>query len=286
MVLDVISPCKLNLFLYITGKRADGYHNLQTLFVVLDYGDRMHFEITSDPKVELLTDFGFDYHKNLIYRAADLLMRECHPECGVKISIEKILPQGGGIGGGSGNAATTLLVLNKLWQLNLSEDKLIEYAAKLGADVPIFIKGKTCFAQGIGEILTEVSYPDKYYLVANPGCSVPTAELFASNKLKKDSPVRSYEELLKLPFENAFTPVVQDKYPEVKALLERLSTYGTSFMTGSGASCCVGFDTEDEAQKVKETLLSDGIKCFVAKAVEKTSLQAALEKIDPLNVKI
>ena len=177
MKFSTVSPCKLNLFLYITGKRPDGYHNLQTLFVILDHGDIMHFETTDDDRVELLTDFGFPVEKNLIYKAAMLLKEQTLCKKGVKISIDKVLPQGGGLGGGSGNAATTLMVLNRLWDLKLKEDSLLKMGTSLGADVPIFIKGKTCFAEGIGEILEEKSYPEKYYLVATPECKVPTAKL-------------------------------------------------------------------------------------------------------------
>ena len=233
MKLEVTSPCKLNLFLYITGKRPDGYHNLQTLFVILDHGDKMTFE-TSDKndEVKLLTDFGFPVEKNLIYKAAMLLKQEAHCKKGVNISIDKVLPQGGGLGGGSGNAATTLSVLNKLWDLNLSEDKLIELGASLGADVPIFVKGTTCFAQGIGEILEPVNVENKYYLVATPDCSVPTRVLFASDKLKKDSPVRTFDELLHSRFDNCFTPVVVNEYPLVKELLDTLSEFGTASMSG------------------------------------------------------
>ena len=126
MKFSTVSPCKLNLFLYITGKRPDGYHNLQTLFVILDHGDIMHFETTDDDRVELLTDFGFPVEKNLIYKAAMLLKEQTLCKKGVKISIDKVLPQGGGLGGGSGNAATTLMVLNRLWDLKLKEDSLLK----------------------------------------------------------------------------------------------------------------------------------------------------------------
>lgn len=279
MKYNFLSPCKLNLFLYITGKREDGYHNLQTLFVVLDYGDMMHFESTNDGKIELTTDFGFDIKKNLIYRAAKLLQDKTGCNLGVTISIDKILPQGGGLGGGSANAATTLLVLNKLWKLNLSEEKLIEMGAGLGADVPIFIKGTTCFAEGIGEKLVEVDYPQKYYLVVTPDCSVPTAKLFSSDKLKKDSPSRTYEELLEVPFENCFTPVVISEYPQVEELLKELSVYGKSYMSGSGSSCFVEFDDELSAQKALSQFKQSGYKCFVARSVKQSSVLQELKKL-------
>lgn len=280
MKFEVTSPCKLNLFLYITGKRSDGYHNLETLFVLLDHGDQMTFE-TSDTKdeVNLLTDFGFPVEKNLIYKAAMLLKKETNCKKGVNISIDKVLPQGGGLGGGSGNAATTLSVLNKLWNLNLPEDKLIKLGTFLGADVPIFIKGTTCFAKGIGEILEPVDIENKYYLVATPDCSVPTKVLFASDKLKKDSPSRSFDELMQTQFDNCFTPVVVNEYPKVKELLDTLSEFGTASMSGSGSSCFVAFDTYDHAKCAQMKIDKLNIKSFIAKSVSKSPVLSKLESL-------
>lgn len=280
MKFEVTSPCKLNLFLYITGKRSDGYHNLETLFVLLDHGDQMAFE-TSDTKdeVNLLTDFGFPVEKNLIYKAAMLLKKETNCKKGVNISIDKVLPQGGGLGGGSGNAATTLSVLNKLWNLNLPEDKLIKLGTFLGADVPIFIKGTTCFAKGIGEILEPVDIENKYYLVATPDCSVPTKVLFASDKLKKDSPSRSFDELMQTQFDNCFTPVVVNEYPKVKELLDTLSEFGTASMSGSGSSCFVAFDTYDHAKCAQKKIDKLNIKSFIAKSVSKSPVLSKLESL-------
>uniref|UniRef100_UPI00402AB558 4-(cytidine 5'-diphospho)-2-C-methyl-D-erythritol kinase n=1 Tax=Succinivibrio sp. TaxID=2053619 RepID=UPI00402AB558 len=280
MKFEVTSPCKLNLFLYITGKRSDGYHNLETLFVILDHGDQMTFE-TSDTKdeVNLLTDFGFPVEKNLIYKAAMLLKKETNCKKGVNISIDKVLPQGGGLGGGSGNAATTLSVLNKLWNLNLPEDKLIKLGTSLGADVPIFIKGTTCFAKGIGEILEPVDIENKYYLVATPDCSVPTKVLFASDKLKKDSPSRSFDKLMQTKFDNCFTPVVVNEYPKVKELLDTLSEFGTASMSGSGSSCFVAFDTYDHEKCAHKKIDELYIKSFIAKSVSKSPVLAKLESL-------
>lgn len=280
MKFEVISPCKLNLFLYITGKRPDGYHNLETLFVILDHGDHMVFETDdSSDEVRLLTDFGFPVEKNLIYRAAMLLKKITGCKKGVSISIDKVLPQGGGLGGGSGNAATTLSVLNRLWDLNLSSKKLIALGASLGADVPIFIKGSTCFARGIGEILEPVKFEDKYYLVATPDCSVPTKELFASDKLKKDSPKRSFDELMHTEFDNCFTPVVTDKYPKVRELLDTLSEFGRASMSGSGSSCFVAFDSYDHAKCAQKKIEALKIKSFIAKSVQKSPVLTKLESI-------
>lgn len=208
-----------------------------------------------------------------------LLKQETHCKKGVNISIDKVLPQGGGLGGGSGNAATTLSVLNKLWDLNLSEDKLIELGASLGADVPIFVKGTTCFAQGIGEILEPVNVENKYYLVATPDCSVPTRVLFASDKLKKDSPVRTFDELLHSRFDNCFTPVVVNEYPQVKELLDTLSEFGTASMSGSGSSCFVAFDSYDHAKCAQMKIDKLNIKSFIAKSVSKSPVLSKLESL-------
>lgn len=274
-----ISPCKLNLFLYITSKRDDGYHNLQTLFVILNHGDKMTFIDTNDDEILLSTDFGFPVEKNLIYKAAKALKRETGCQKGCKISIDKILPQGGGLGGGSSNAATTLLILNKLWELNLPENTLINIGAKLGADVPVFIKGCTCFAEGIGEILTEKKIKNRYYLVATPECSVPTAKLFAHEKLKKDSKVRTFDELINTPFANCFEKVVVHEYPEVQNLLSILSQYGRAFMSGSGSSCFVGFDNLEDAKKAQKHITKLNIKNFLTESTDRSPVLKTLDTI-------
>ncbi len=276
MPISVISPCKLNLFLYITGKRPDGYHNLQTLFVVLDYGDYMTFSKRNDDSFNLKGKFDFNIENNIIYKAWKILA-ESYNIGGIDISIEKILPMGGGLGGGSANAATTLLVLNHIYQLNLSEDILINIASSLGADVPIFIKGRTCFGEGIGEILKPVDYPECFYLVVTPDCKVPTKELFLSKELKKDSPKMDYNELINQKFENCFTPVVIRKYPQVKELLLELSQFGNAYMSGSGSSCFVSFKNRIEAENAMQKLKGHYSKMFVAKAVNKNQVLDALK---------
>lgn len=273
-----VSPCKLNEFLYITGKRPDGYHDLQTLFVVLNYGDHMSFEVTDDGAIDLLTKFPFPKEQNLIYKAATALKQLSGTKQGCRISIEKILPEGGGLGGGSGNAATTLQVLNALWGLNLDKQSLIMLGAKLGADVPIFIEGVSCFGEGIGEILHPVDFPKRWYLVVNPGCKVPTAKLFKSEKLKKNSLVRSYEELLTAPFENCFTKVVTSEYPQVAKLLELLGTLGENArMSGSGSSCFVSFATMHEANEALNKLKGlCKFNAFIAPSCTTNTVLAAL----------
>ena len=275
-----ISPCKINEFLYIIGKRPDGYHNLQTLFVVLDYGDPMTFEITDDGIVDLKTAFDFPKEQNLIYKAAMLLKKRYQVKQGCRIAIDKILPQGGGLGGGSGNAATVLQVLSHLWGLDLDDETLIKLGATLGADVPLFIKGITTFGEGIGERLQEVPWPERYYLVVNPNCKVPTKELFGSPLLKRDSPERTLDELLKAPFENCFTPVVTKAYKEVAQLLQCLEKYGHARMSGSGSSCFVSFENIDDCNRAYQDFSAQhpNMPIFKAKSCSKNYIREALAK--------
>jgi 4-diphosphocytidyl-2-C-methyl-D-erythritol kinase len=280
MQLSVLSPCKLNLFLYITGKRPDGYHNLQTLFVVLNYGDTMTFTQNSDNTCNIHGSFGFKTEDNLIYKAWKKL-HDSFGIGGVDIRIKKTLPMGGGLGGGSANAATMLLVLNHINHLNLSEEDLIRIGAALGADVPIFIKGGTCYAEGIGEKLTRVKYKDYFYLVVTPSCKVPTKELFASQDLKKDYPQRSFEELMHTPFENCFTKVVEKAYPQVSALLSELSQYGQSYMSGSGSSCFVAFESEEKARIAMQRLQPKYSNIFIAPSVNYNPILKGLSQYLP-----
>ncbi len=275
-----ISPCKINEFLYITGKRNDGYHNLQTLFVVLNHGDPMSFDITDDGIVDLKTAFDFPKEQNLIYKAAMLLQERYAVKKGCLISIDKILPQGGGLGGGSANAATVLQVLSHFWGLKLNDETLIKLGATLGADVPLFIKGVTTFGEGIGELLTVVPWPERYYLVVNPNCKVPTKELFASPLLKRDSPQRSFEELLNAPFDNCFTPVVIKQYPQVEKLLEQLEKYGNARMSGSGSSCFVSFADEKSCNEALADFCKKfpNLPIFKAKSCANNYIKEALLK--------
>ncbi|MDY6322307.1 MAG: 4-(cytidine 5'-diphospho)-2-C-methyl-D-erythritol kinase [Succinivibrio sp.] len=271
------SPCKLNEFLYITGRRPDGYHSLQTLFVVLNAGDRLDFETSDNGEITLECSLDIPPEQNLIMKAARLMHAYVKKSCGCRIRAAKRLPAGGGVGGGSGNAATALLVLNRLWKLRLPEEELLALAAGLGADVPIFIKGKTCFAQGTGTELLEIEYPQRWYVVCNPGCKAPTAELFADPHLKRDSKKRSLRELLSAPFENAFTPVVSRRFPEVRELISRLSEFGKARMSGSGSSCFVSFEKEEQARACERALLSEGRSAFAAQSCLKNPIIAALD---------
>lgn len=276
------SPAKLNLFLYITGQRADGYHTLQTLFQFLDYGDTIDITPRSDGEIHLLTPVeGVAHEDNLIVRAARSLMKaasesNCLPKgSGADISIDKRLPMGGGLGGGSSNAATVLVALNHLWQCGLSVDELAALGLTLGADVPVFVRGHAAFAEGVGEILTPVEPEEKWYLVAHPGVSIPTPVIFNDPDLPRNTPKRSIKTLLKCEFGNDCEVIARKRFREVDAALSWLLEYAPSRLTGTGACVFAEFDTESRARQVLEQA-PEWLKGFVAKGVNLSPLHRAL----------
>ncbi|WP_352309649.1 4-(cytidine 5'-diphospho)-2-C-methyl-D-erythritol kinase [Psychrobacter sp. W2-37-MNA-CIBAN-0211] len=285
-----LSPAKINLFLHITGKRTDGYHDLQTVFRLLDWGDYLHFSVTDDALIstadnrlnanklclQLLTLTGADaitasIDDNLIFKAAHALLafviestRLLKQLASVEITLDKHLPMGAGLGGGSSNAATTLLTLNEIWQLNLTCDELIKIGAKVGADVPIFIFGQDAIAMGIGEELTAIDLPEQQYLVLTPNAHVNTAKLFAHPELKRDitplsietikSQSNDYDKQLNAPYQNVFTPVVTSLAPAVDEALQYLQrleeqALGTARMTGSGSAVFLPLDVNIATDK-------------------------------------
>ncbi|HDG1696421.1 4-(cytidine 5'-diphospho)-2-C-methyl-D-erythritol kinase [Kluyvera ascorbata] len=276
------SPAKLNLFLYITGQRADGYHTLQTLFQFLDYGDTLTIVPRHDGQLRLLTPVdGVPNEENLIIRAARLLMKTAAdsqrlPEgSGADISIDKRLPMGGGLGGGSSNAATVLVALNHLWQCGLSEDELATIGLTLGADVPVFVRGHAAFAEGVGEVLTPVEVAEKWYLVAHPGVSIPTPVIFRDPELPRNTPVRSIETLLNCEFGNDCEVIARKRFREVDDVLSWLLEYAPSRLTGTGACVFAEFDTELAARQVLEQA-PEWLQGFVAKGVNLSPLKQAL----------
>ena len=276
------SPAKLNLFLYITGRRADGYHTLQTLFQFLDYGDTLSLEPRRDGEIHLLTPVdGVAHEDNLIVRAARLLMKTAAERgrlpagSGADIRIEKRLPMGGGLGGGSSNAATVLVALNHLWQCGLSLDELAALGLTLGADVPVFVRGHAAFAEGVGEILTPVKPAEKWYLVAHPGVSIPTPMIFNDPDLPRNTPKRSIETLLKCEFSNDCEVIARKRFREVDAALSWLLEYAPSRLTGTGACVFAEFDTESRARQVLEQA-PEWLNAFVAKGVNLSPLHRAL----------
>ncbi|OOH91330.1 4-(cytidine 5'-diphospho)-2-C-methyl-D-erythritol kinase [Pasteurellaceae bacterium 15-036681] len=258
------SPAKLNLFLYITGKRADGYHELQTLFQFLDFGDEIEIEITENSSIELLNQIeGVAVEQNLIYRAAKLLQNKTACNQGAKIAVTKRLPMGGGVGGGSSNAATVLVALNHLWQTGLSLEQLAEMGLSLGADVPIFVRGFAAFAEGVGEKLIACQPQEKWYVILKPDVSISTASIFQHPNLPRNTPKRDIAELMNSTWGNDCEKIVRELYSEVEDLLAWLVQYAPSRLTGTGACVFAEFDSEDEARKVF-TLKPDNVQGFVA----------------------
>lgn len=279
------APAKLNLFLYITGRRADGYHDLQTLFQFLDYGDSLLITPDHSGDITLTTPVsGVAHNDNLIVRAALLLRNAARqqkrlPEnAGAQIAVEKQLPMGGGLGGGSSNAATVLVALNHLWQTGFTLDALAELGLQLGADVPVFVHGFAAFAEGVGERLQPAEPAEKWYLVLHPGVSVPTPLVFNDPLLKRDTPVRSLSALLAAPFHNDCEAVVRKRFPEVDALVSWLLEYTSSRLTGTGACVFAEFDTASAAQQVLR-LVPKGVRGFVAQGVNRSPLHRALSEL-------
>ncbi|MDO9321669.1 MAG: 4-(cytidine 5'-diphospho)-2-C-methyl-D-erythritol kinase [Pseudomonas sp.] len=277
--LTLPAPAKLNLMLHIIGRRSDGYHQLQTLFQFLDYADELTFAPRTDGIIQLhseLTEVAHD--SNLIVRAARQLQQASHCNQGADIWLTKRLPMGGGLGGGSSDAATTLLGLNHLWQLNWSEDQLASLGLSLGADVPVFVRGHAAFAEGVGEILTPVELSEPWFLVAIPQVSVSTAEVFADPQLTRDTPANKLRSLLEGGGRNDCQPVVQKRYPEVHNALILLNKFVPTRLTGTGACVFGSFPKQDDADKVARQLPAT-LPCFVAQGRNISMLHRKLKEL-------
>jgi len=252
-----LAPAKLNLFLHVVGRRADGYHLLQTVFRFIDLADTLRFEQRSDGRIVLATPTpGVPPEQDLVVRAAGALLKVGAGDTalGATIHLEKHIPMGGGLGGGSSDAATTLLALNHLWGCGMSNACLQEIGIALGADVPIFIHGRNCFAEGIGEQFTDVAVPEAWYLLTLPTVAVPTAEIFRSPALKRDTPAMKPAEWRPGVGHNDLEPVAGARYPEVARHLDWLRSLGDARMTGSGAGCFVEFHDEAAARAAQLSL--------------------------------
>ncbi len=278
-MLTLPAPAKLNLMLHITGRRADGYHELQTLFQFLDYGDELVLRPREDGQIRLLTELpGVDHDSNLIVRAARLLQRESGCALGADIQLTKRLPMGGGIGGGSSDAATTLVGLDHLWNTRLGEDRLAELGLNLGADVPVFVRGRAAFAEGVGERLQPVDLPEPWFLVIAPQVSVSTAEIFADPELTRNTPAITVRSLLAGGGRNDCQPVVEKRYPEVRNALSLLNKFVQARMTGTGACVFGSFPNEGEADKVRRQLPAT-LPSFVARGRNVSMLHRSLERM-------
>ncbi|MGI9949964.1 4-(cytidine 5'-diphospho)-2-C-methyl-D-erythritol kinase [Vibrio hyugaensis] len=270
------SPAKLNLFLYINGRTENDYHELQTLFQFVDHGDELSIqangsgEITISPEIE-----GVPLKDNLIWKAATALQRYANCSYGAHIDLHKILPMGGGIGGGSSNAATALVALNYLWQTNLNDDELAEIGLALGADVPVFVRGFAAFAEGVGEKLSP-AYPDeKWYLVVRPNVSIATVDIFTHPDLTRNTPKRDLETLLNTPSVNDCEKIVRMLYPEVDKQLSWLLQYAPSRLTGTGSCVFAEFSSKAEAKAILAQL-SDNVSAFVAQGRNISPLKETL----------
>ncbi len=273
------SPAKLNLFLHIIEQRSDGYHNLQTVFQFLNYGDTLHITPTNTSDIRLLTEFpSVPEESNLIVKAAKLLQVHTKTHQGADILVDKILPMGGGLGGGSSNAATTLLALNALWKTQVSLTTLADIGLTLGADVPIFIHGFSAFAEGIGEKLIPVTPTEYWYLVTKPNISISTASVFTAKDLPRNTPVISFNDWNIDNCHNDCETWVIKHHPEVANLLAWLIEYAPSRMTGTGACIFSRFSSEKEAFSIQK-LLPQGTYSFIAKGANSSSLNQAINDL-------
>lgn len=269
------SVAKINRFLHITGQRDNGYHELETIFQFLDFGDYLQFSVNTSGTINLLTPIaGVENSSNLIVKAAKALQEYSASDKGVDIKLEKNLPMGGGLGGGSSNAATTLLALNKHWQLNLTVDELADIGLKLGADVPVFVRGFTAFAHGVGEHLIPVSIDTPWFLITIPDCEISTAAIFGAKDLPRNTPAININnaDLSEINIDqchNDCENLVIKLYPEVANLMSWLLEYAPSRLTGTGACIFSSFQDEGSALNL-QSKLPNGVKSFVSKGLQQS----------------
>ncbi len=271
--LCVPAPAKINLFLHIVGRRPDGYHLLQTAFRMLDWGDEITLQRRDDGLILRTSDVpGVPAESDLVVRAARALQAASGSRFGADIGVLKRIPMGGGLGGGSSDAASVLLALNRLWGCGLSRQALQDLGLKLGADVPFFIFGETAFAEGVGEALRPLAVPPAWYVVVAPPVSVPTAEIFSAKELTRDTEILIMQGFAAHKTRNDMQAVVCVKYPEVAESLEWLSQYGDARMSGSGACLFAPFDAEGQARQVAASAPS-GWKVWVARGLDRHPLK-------------
>ncbi|MHB1375504.1 MAG: 4-(cytidine 5'-diphospho)-2-C-methyl-D-erythritol kinase [Thauera sp.] len=248
------APAKLNLFLHVVGRRADGYHLLQTAFRLLDWGDSLDFGLRTDGLIRRVNDVpGVPEDADLVVRAARLLQTRTGTALGADITVHKRLPMGGGIGGGSSDAATTLIALNRLWQTGLSRIALQALGLQLGADVPVFVFGRDAFAEGVGETLQPLALPAAWYVVISPGVSVPTAEIFSAQDLTRNTPPIKMADFAASTTRNDLQAVACRRYPAVQDAIDWLGAYAPAMMTGSGACVFAEVPSEAEADRITKS---------------------------------
>lgn len=279
------APAKLNLMLRVVGRRADGYHELQTVFQLIDCCDRLWLDVREDGLIRRLHAVpGVAECDDLTVRAAKALKAATGCALGADIRCEKNLPMGGGLGGGSSDAATTLVALNALWGTQLGEDALAEIALPLGADVPVFVRGRAAWAEGVGERLDPVELPEPWYLVVVPDCAVSTKDVFSHPELTRDSRLITLADFLSGDAVNDCLPVVRRDYPEVAAALEWLAPWGGR-LTGTGACCFAVFDDEASARDALQGL-PDGMRGLVARGRNRSPLLDRLDTCGSADVEV
>ena len=246
------APAKLNLFLHIVGRRADGYHELQTVFQLLDWGDTLRLRRRADGAIVRSGGLGeLRVEQDLAVRAAHALRKHCGIVDGVELAIEKRIPAGGGLGGGSSDAATALVALNQIWRTGLSTAELAQIGLALGADVPVFVRGHSSWAEGIGERLTAIELPRRHFVIVDPRVSVPTVALFPAPELTRNSARLTISSFLEgNATANAFAPVVRARYAQVAAALDWLERFGDARLSGSGGCVFVAVDSAQRAQEI------------------------------------
>ena len=271
-MIRVPSPAKLNLFLHITGRRDNGYHELQSIFQLIDLTDWLEFSQTDDLTISIAGLSSVDLEQNLIYKATQILKPFATKLTGLKIAIEKNIPMGAGLGGGSSNAATTLIVVNQLWQCGLSIEQLAELGVKLGADVPIFVHGRNAWAEGIGEHLTFIDLDQKQYIVLKPDCFISTQLLFSQKTLTRDTKPTKFcaYQLTPFNFGNNFEPLARSLYPEVNEAMQYLDQFGIAKLTGTGA--CV-FTEVTADMNIDEILAHSPCKAYLVNSLNESPLR-------------
>ncbi len=271
-MIRVPSPAKLNLFLHITGRRDDGYHELQTIFQLIDLSDWLEFTQTDDLQISIDGLNSVDLEHNLIYKATQILKPYAQKITGLSICVEKNIPMGAGLGGGSSNAATTLIVVNQLWQCGLSIEQLAKLGVKLGADVPIFVYGRNAWAEGIGEQLTFIDLEQKKYIVLKPDCFISTQLLFSQKTLTRNTKTSTFcaYQLTPFNFGNNFEPLARSLYPEVNEAMQYLDQFGIAKLTGTGA--CV-FTEVTSDMNIDDVLAHSPCKAYLVNGLNESPLR-------------
>ena len=274
--LTLLSPAKVNLMLQITGRRDDGYHLLQTVFQFIDLNDRIEFRLTAEPSVQLAPGPSpVAPEQDLTVAAARLLQQRFGVKQGVRLALDKRIPVGGGLGGGSSDAASTLLALNQLWQLGLSLEQLAAIGLELGADVPVFVRGRAAWAEDVGETLEAIELPQPTYLVIDPKVRVSTAEIFAAQELTRNCDPLTIRAFLRGAGTNVCEPVVRERYPEVGDALDWLAEFAQARMSGTGACVFAAFDSLEQAEVVKSRV-PERWGAFVAAAMNRNPVHRQL----------